>query len=191
MKKQTIVVKNGKQYVFKALKNAKQFLRDAEVLIDSGSYAHGAALAVLAIEEGAKAKMSIRHILWNGNLEVDAEVYQKEIKSHFDKLSLAARDHWIDLFMERLKSQGDCSWQELIQRLKKLKKEDKFLTNLEIESMLYACLTILKEKWLYVDIEEGKVISPLTWSEEDSKKVLLMAKNRLRKYEARIEEELK
>ena len=191
MKKQTVIAKNGKQYVLEALENAKQFLKDAEVLINSGSYAHGAALAVLAIEEGAKARMATQHILWNGSLEVDTEIYQKEIKSHLNKLSLAARDHWIDTFLRRLKSQGDCSWQELYERLKKLKKEDKFLTNLEIESTLYACLTILKEKWLYVDIEEGKVISPLTWSEKDSKKVLLMAKNRLKKYEARIAEELK
>ena len=147
-----ITTEDGKRYVFEALKNAKQFLKDAKVLIDNGSYAHSAALAVLAIEEGAKAKMATQHITWNGRLEVDIETYQKEIKSHLNKLSLAARDHWIDIFLSRLKSKGSCSWQELYQRLKQVMKEDEFLTNLEIESTLYACLTILKEKWLYVDI---------------------------------------
>jgi len=87
--------------------------------------------------------------------------------------------------------QGECSWQELYQRLKQVEKEDAFLTNLEIESTLYACLTILKEKWLYVDIEEGKVTSPFTWSKKDAERVLLMAKKMLQNYEKRIAEELK
>lgn len=191
LKKQMITAKDGKRYVLEALKNAKQFLKDAEVLIDNGSYAHGAALAVLAIEEGAKAKMAPRYITWNGKLEVDAKTYQKEIKNHLTKLSLAAKNHWIDAFISRLKSPGSCSLHELSERLKQVKKENEFLKNLEIESALYACLTILKEKWLYVDIEEGEVRSPCTWSKNDSKKVLQMAKERLRKYEARLAEELK
>ena len=191
MKGQMITAKDGKHYVLEALKNAKQFLKDAEVLINSGSYAHGAALAVLAIEEGAKAKMATQYISWDGRLEVDIKTYKNEIKSHFNKLSLAARDYMIDGFLSRLMSQGDCSWQELYQRLKQVKEKDEFLENLEIEGTLYACLTILKEKWLYVDIEKGDVISPRTWSKNDSKRVLKMAKKRLQKYEARIVEELK
>jgi len=73
------------------------------------------------------------------------------------------------------------SWEELYQRLKQVEKEDTFFRNLEIESTLYAYLTILKEKWLYVDIERGNVISPRTWSKKDSKKVLEMAEKRLQK----------
>ena len=186
-----ITTKNGKQYVLETLKNAKQFLKDAEVLISSGSSAHGAALAVLAIEEGAKAKMATRHISWDGRFEVDAKTYKKEIKSHFNKLSSAATDYMVDVFLGRLISQGECSWQELYQRLKQVEKEDDFLMNLEIESTLYACLTFLKEKWLYVDIEEGKVTSPFTWSENDAKRVLSMVKKMLEKYETRIAKELK
>ena len=111
MKEQMITATDGKQYVLEALKNAKQFLKDAEVLINSGSYAHGAALAVLAIEEGAKAKMATQHISWDGRLEVDIKTYKNEIKSHFNKLSLAARDYMVERFLGRLMSKVDCSWQ--------------------------------------------------------------------------------
>lgn len=190
--KQMILTKNGKQYVSEALKNGKQFLEDAKMLIENGSYAHGAAIAVLAIEEGAKAKIASQHISWDGVFEVDVKTYEKEIKSHFNKLSHAAKDHAIDAMMYRLMPEGptgSCSLEELYKRVKALaesKHEDRFLENLEIESWLYACLAILKMKWLYVDVEEGKVTSPRTWSKKDAIQVLQMAEKRLSEYETQI-----
>ena len=176
--------------MLEALKNANQFLRDAEVLIENGSYAHGAALAVLAIEEGAKAKIAIRYVTWDGKLEVDIKTYKKEIKSHFNKLSLAGKDFIVNGFLAHLIPEGSCSWKELSQRLKKIGIDKEFQKNLEIEGTMYTCLTFLKQKWLYVDIEREKVVSPLAWSKNDSKRVLSMAKKMVQKYETRIAEEL-
>jgi len=192
LKKQKILTKNGKQYVSEALKNSKEFLKDAKVLIENGSYAHGAALAVLAIEEGAKSKIATRYVNRNGVLEVDSQTYKEEIKDHFKKLSQAAKDHMTDAIMYRLIPEGpmgSCSLEELYQRVKTLaedKDEDQRLKNVEIESWLYACLFVLKMKWLYVDIEEGVVTSPLTWSKEDAIKVLQMAEKRVSEYETQI-----
>ena len=188
MKKQIISTKNGKQYVSEAIKNSKQFLKDAKILIENGSFAHGAALAVLAIEEGAKAKIATQYINWKGMLEVDSKTYKEEIKDHFNKLSQAAKDHMITAMMYRLIPEGptgSCSLRELQQRLEVL-ADSKDGEEIEIESWLYACLTVLKMKWLYVDIEKGEVTTPLTWSKEDALKVLQMAEKRLSEYETQI-----
>lgn len=188
VRKQMIATRDGKQYVFEALKNAKQFLKDAEVLIDHGSHAHGAALAVLAIEEGAKAKIATQYINWKGVLEVDSKTYKEEIKDHFNKLSQAAKDHMITAMMYRLIPEGptgSCSLRELQQRLEVL-ADSKDGEEIEIESWLYACLTVLKMKWLYVDIEKDEVKTPLTWSKRDALKVLRMAEKRLSEYETQI-----
>jgi len=188
LKKQIISTKNGKQYVSEAIKNSKQFLKDAKILIENGSFAHGAALAVLAIEEGAKAKIATQYINWKGMLEVDSKTYKEEIKDHFNKLSQAAKDHMITAMMYRLIPEGptgSCSLRELQQRLEVL-ADSKDGEEIEIESWLYACLTVLKMKWLYVDIEKGEVTTPLTWSKEDALKVLQMAEKRLSEYETQI-----
>jgi AbiV family abortive infection protein len=188
LKKQIILTKNGKQYVSEAIKNSKQFLKDAKILIENGSFAHGAALAVLAIEEGAKAKIATQYIDWKGALEIDSKTYKEEIKDHFNKLSQAAKDHMITAMMYRLIPEGptgSCSLRELQQRLEVL-ADSKDGEEIEIESWLYACLTVLKMKWLYVDIEKGEVKTPLTWSKEDALKVLQMAEKRLSEYETQI-----
>jgi len=180
-----ISTKNGKQYVSEAIENSKQFLKDARILIENGSFAHGAALAVFAIEEGAKAKIATHYINWKGMLEIDSKTYKEEIKDHFNKLSQAAKDHTITAMMYRLIPEGpagSCSLRELRQRLKVL-ADSKDGREIEIESWLYACLTALKMKWLYVDIEKNEVKTPLTWSKEDALKVLQMAEKRLSEYE--------
>lgn len=191
LEEQTIATKDGKHYVLEALKNAKQFLSDAKVLIRSGSYAHAATLAVLGIEESVKAKIATSHLSWDGSFEVDAKTYREEIKNHFAKMSLAARDHAIATLVRHLIPKGSCSWRELHQRVKQaMEKENNFLGNLEVESIVYACLAILKEKWLYVDVTDGEVTTPYTWSKEDADKVLFMAQKRLQKYEADIVRDL-
>ena len=171
-----------------AIKNSKQFLKDAKILIGNGSFAHGAALAVLAIEEGAKAKIATQYINWKGMLEVDSKTYKEEIKDHFNKLSQAAKDHMITAMTYRLIPEGptgSCSLRELQQRLEVL-ADSKDGKEIEIESWLHACLTVLKMKWLYVDIEKGEVTTPLTWSKEDALKVLQVAEKRLSEYETQI-----
>jgi len=39
----TMTTKDGKRYVLGSLRNAKQFLKDSEILIQKGSYTHAAA----------------------------------------------------------------------------------------------------------------------------------------------------
>ncbi|MCP8308781.1 MAG: AbiV family abortive infection protein [archaeon] len=191
LEEEIIAIKDGKHYVREALKNAEQFLSDAKVLMESGSYAHAAALAVLGIEECVKAKIASKHLSWDGSFEVDVKTYREEIKNHFSKLSLAAKDHAITALARHLMPEGFCSLQELYQRLKQtIEKEDNFLRDLEIESTLYACLTILKEKWLYVDVRDGEVTTPLIWSKEDAEKVLSMAEKRVGAYKTDIMRDL-
>ena len=189
MNKPSIFAKDGKQYITEALKNSKQFLKDARVLIDNGSFAHGAALAVLAIEEAVKAKIAINYVGRDGKLVLDSKTYEDEIKSHFSKLAQAAKDHVINSIMYQLMPEGrtgSCSLEELYERTKKLandKDEEEHLKIAEVESYLYACMTVLKMKWLYVDVEEGEITSPLTWSKDDALEVLRMAEKRVSEYE--------
>ena len=186
------MAKNGKQYIAEALKNSKQFLEDAKVLIDNESFAHGAALAVLAIEEAVKAKIATNYIGRDSTFAVDSTTYEEEIKSHFNKLAQAAKDHVINAAIYRLMPEGrasSCSLEELYERAKKLAKdkdEVELLEKAEVESYLYACMTVLKMKWLYVDVEEGQIASPLTWSKDDALEVLRMAKKRFSEYEMDI-----
>jgi AbiV family abortive infection protein len=180
---------NGKKYIKEAVKNSKKFLEDAKLLIDNGSFAHGAAFAVLAIEEAVKAKVATSYIGSDGALRVDSETYEEEIKSHFRKLSQAAKDHLITAMLYEIFPEGrtaSCSLKELHDRVQKLaqdKKAEEHWKELEAESYLLACLTVLKMKWLYVDAKDGEVTSPLTWKENDALEVLHMAEKRIEEYE--------
>lgn len=187
--KSPILTKNGRQYINEALKNSKQFLKDAKALIENGSFAHGAALAVLAIEEAVKAKIATNYIGRDGTLEFDSETYEDEIKSHFSKLAQAAKDHVINYVMYKLLPEGrtgSCPLEELYDRVKKLaedKDEKEHIKKIEVESYVYACLTVLKMKWLYVDVEDGDVSTPLTWRKGDALEVLRIAEKRVSEYE--------
>jgi hypothetical protein len=84
-------------------------------------------------------------------LRVDSGTYEEEIKNHFGKLSEAAKDHWITSVLYKLIPEGrtgSCSLKELHERTKKLAEdtdEEKRLME-EVESYLYACLSVLKLK---------------------------------------------
>jgi AbiV family abortive infection protein len=188
-KKREVDAIDGKKYVTEAVKNSEKFLEDAKLLIDNGSFGHGAAFAVLAIEEAVKAKVAISYISSDGMLRLDSETYEEEIKSHFKKLSQAAKDHLITAMLYEIFPEGrtgSCSLKELRERVKKLtqdKNEEEHWKELEAESYLFACLTVLKMKWLYVDAEDGEVTSPLNWGKNDALEVLHMAEKRIVEYE--------
>lgn len=189
---ETISTKDGHGYVTQALKNAKQFLMDAKLLIANKSYPHAAALASLGIEEAVKAKIACKHLRWDGSLEVDAKTYRKEFRNHFHKASTAGMDHSLRKLVRYLTSDKPTKLEEVHRKLKyALERDEDFLRDLDVEAMLYASLSILKEKWFYVDVENGEVRSPLSWSKSDAEKVLKMAKKRVKEYENDISSEVK
>ena len=100
-------------------------------------------------------------------------------------------DHMAVELAHHLVPDGLCTLQELRQRLTQTEEnKDEFLRNLDTEGLLYPCFAILKEKWFYVDVENGEVTTPFTWSREDAEKGLSMAQKRLKQYEVDIAQEL-
>lgn len=66
-----------------ALKNSKQFIQDAQILLDSGSIGHAYGLTVLAFEEFGKAIMGFSAFL--GVIERDSEEFKILFRNHSDK----------------------------------------------------------------------------------------------------------
>mgnify|MGYP001128108418 CR=1 FL=1 len=192
--KNSVATLSGKDFIRQALSNAKQFLSDARVLIGSGSFGHSAALSVLAMEEAAKAKRALRYLGPRGELKLDSRTYKKEFKSHTEKVELIAQEQFREKLAKLIVPEGKKqTLQETYERLKDLMQgaEEEKQRDLEVEIYMLLALPILKEKWLYVDIEKGEVTSPLTWSKQDALEILNQATVKVNSYSDELENELR
>jgi len=140
--------------------NAKSLLRASKILFGKRIYGHSSALATLAIEECGKGFLFMIH---NPDKE-DWKYVREQIKSHKNKLEVAAKDAYLmglkhEGFFTEKKSVK--SLQDFENKVSKLFSDgNKKFQQLAVESYLINLLQPLKEKGMYVDIDDKKIITP-------------------------------
>jgi len=185
----TVETRAGRLFVRSALANARQFVKDANALLKTRSYGHAAALAVLSMEEAAKAWKALQYVNSQGHFRVDVRTYTEEFKVHWEKMTTLATDYAVRNFVRLLMPEDrQYTWDELLKRTKRLIEgaEEEKQKETEIQTDMFLAYTILKLKWLYVDIENGHVSSPLNWSRRDAEIIFRQARQVVRWYSDRV-----
>lgn len=155
--------------------NAKSLLRASKTLFEKRMYGHSSALATWAIEECGKGFL---FMIYNPDKE-DWKYVRKKIKSHPDKLKMAAKD----AYLMGLKHEGFFSEKKPIKSLEDFKKKvnnwhnkgNKKFQELVIETYLINKLQPLKEKGLYVDIDSKNIITPKSVKRKDAELAIKQA----------------
>ncbi len=184
-----VETRKGRLFVQSTIANARQFVKDAQTLIETRSYGHSAALSVLAMEEAVKAWKASRNVDSRGRFRVDVDTYKREFKAHWEKMSEVGKDYVLREFIRLLMPEDRrYTWDELRLRTKQLiEGEDSERQNdLEVEIMMFPSYVVLKQKWLYVDIEKGNVSTPLSWSRKDAQLMVRQARQVVDWYSDRL-----
>lgn len=140
--------------------NAKSLLRASNLLFVKRLYGPSSALAVLAIEECGKGFLFMIH---NPDKE-NWRYVRKQIKSHKNKLEVVAKN----AYLSGLKHEGFFSEKKPVKSLEDFENKvhklfndgNRKFTRLAIETYLINELKPLKEKGMYVDVDDQKIISP-------------------------------
>lgn len=166
-----------KEGVQACLDNVEQYIEDAQLLVENGSYGHGFALAVLAEEELSKAW--IYYMCSEGILpKTFIKKVGKTRHSHIRKQAMAGTLALTYKFIELFKGIVESSWEESREDLRKRfeiarkklketlddirKNEEKYRNQLFQFFERVATLEQDKEKGLYVDVnvKKGVLTSP-------------------------------
>ena len=177
-----------------SLKNAEQFIDDAEILFKMKSYGHAFALAVLGEEELAKAIMY--SIAAEGIIGIKGK-WAKVLRKHLWKQSIAISIvimYELILMLEEAADSAKKKSKGNVRRFKQIWKE-KFSEILQEEAKLaaqergeffehlepFARLQLKREKAMYVDadLKELKISSPRKFKKSNAKRHISHVKERL------------
>lgn len=184
-----VETRKGQLLVQSTIANARQFVRDAQTLIETRSYGHSAALSVLAMEEAVKAWKASRNVDSRGRFRVDVETYRREFKAHWEKLGEVGKDYVLRQFVRLVMPEDrQYTWDELMRRTERLieGEDSERQDDLEVEMRMFLSYVVLKQKWLYVDIEKGNVSTPLSWRRKDAQLMVRQARQVVDWYSDRL-----
>jgi len=116
----------------KSFENALALIKDAKLLLNKGSFGHSAALSMLAIEECGKAMFLV--VVYEGQTDLDKELYDMIFKRHVPRLYLPL----LELALSKSFPKAD----------------------VEYVKTLAPTLNKVKQRGLYVDFLEGKLVTP-------------------------------
>ena len=152
-----------------SLENAEQWIKDAKLLLKHGSFGHASALIRLAVEEAVKAFVcwftSEKIFPIENKLVIDVFKYHK-VKNEFFLGFLSA---W--MARERFHS-----WRRLMESIPKLSQKEVFEALEGFEKMITSTKR-MRERAMYVNVEEKEVETPLAIVEEEPKKILTVAES--------------
>ena len=182
-----------KEAVQLCLDNVEQYIKDAQLLVENGSYGHAFALAVLGEEELSKA--FIYHMCSEGFLPEDiAKRVGRTRDSHVRKQALAGTLTLTYKIVELLQSIVKSSWEQAPKDLKKRREIVHEKLKETVDSMRrnkgklkqrmfefferIATLEEDKESGLYVDVDitEGTLSSPKSLEKDKVEKHLAQVK---------------
>ena len=174
------------------LKNARQFVKDAERLIESSSFGHAFSLLVLADEEMGKSLMFLFSLF---GLSLKRSFLRSHARKQFVQLGMSLAWTILDLLrieniMKAAREVKDVEKRKLliVEEMKKIAEmdEDEMRNRLQPaieETMtLFKDLDIRKQRGLYVELHnDGAVTTPNDVSEEEVSQYLDSVKSRLSK----------
>lgn len=163
------------RYQYACYLNAQSLLKASKLLFEKRMYGHAAALAVLSIEECGKGFLFMVH---KPNKENESYI-RKQIKSHKDKLGFASKD----AYLMGLKHEGFISeknpfksyedWEKWLKNT--IRKKDKKFLELALNSYIIKDLQPLKERGLYIDLENDKILTPKSITKKQARFALEQA----------------
>ena len=165
-----ISTKNLEKGVKLCLKNARRLIKDANLLIDNGSYGHALFFVITSLEEVSKAFMYTSSRLESQKIEELKEVYRHDIK-HVYYLSFFL-GQLIEIYGKTVeKYEG-----------KPLDVDDFFILGEGLTSSVEEMLA-LREWSLYVDFEDGEWFSPFEIKRENVTTMIAFAESHLKNTE--------
>ncbi len=164
------------------LKNSSEFLRDADLLNQQGSHGHATALAIIALEELAKAQI---YYMSAYNLIEITPIIKKTLNDHTKKYKYLAGLDFVYYYVKQLSQSADTTKMSskeimdfIIEKTEKSKddstEEFKVLKRSESE---FGKLREIRESALYVELKETEIHTPYFFNPGDSNKILQYAKN--------------
>lgn len=189
------------------IKNADQFVKDAELIFNNSSYGHAMSLSIFALEELGKASLCL--LVINGKLQID-ESWWQSFYSHQAKLTetfeLFAPAEWghavadfifdvYELFKgetaprERVETLG--SGQRFLENINRLIIESasskrnfwEMLTKAysKTKQEITQELDLSRQSGLYVGFDQrGEIVSPNYITREQAQKFLVLARQRMK-----------
>jgi len=150
------------------LENAEQWMNDAKLLMDNSSYGHSYSLLVFADEEIAKA-----YICWlvaEDMIPVNSKFVQDTFSKHRTKHETLVGIFLGAMLKEDL-SKGQITIEQILKESSALtiEKIEKALE--EIEKLL-DFTEMMRQKGIYVDKVEGRMVSPKSIGKEESEELL-------------------
>lgn len=140
--------------------NAKSLLGASKLLFEKRIYGHASSLAVLAIEECGKGFL----LMFDRPKKVNESYFRNQIRSHKNKLKVAAKD----AFISGLREEGFFSAKNPIKSLEDFQKKinrfvsegNKKFLKMSLGAYIINELEPIKENGFYVDFKNGEIISP-------------------------------
>jgi len=151
-----------------SLENAEEWIKDAKLLMDNSSHGHSYSLLVFADEEIAKA-----YICWlvaEDMIPADSKFVQDIFSKHRTKHETLVSIYLGAMLKEEL-SKGQITIEQIL-------KESPVLTIEEIEKALGEMERLLdftemmRQKGIYVDKREGRMVSPRSIGKEECEELL-------------------
>ncbi len=174
------------------LKNARQFVKDAERLIESSSFGHAFSLLVLADEEMGKSLMFLFSLF---GLSLKRSFLRSHARKQFVQLGMSLAWTILDLLrieniMKAAREVKDVEKRKLliVEEMKKIAEmdEDEMRNRLQLrigETVdLFKDLDTRKQRGFYVELnDDGEITTPTDISEEEVLQYLGSVKSRLSK----------
>jgi len=151
-----------------SLENAEQWIKDAKLLMDNSSYGHSYSLLVFADEEIAKA-----YICWlvaEDMIPSDSKFVQDIFSKHRTKHETLV-GIYLGAMLKRDISKGQITIEEILKESPALTIEKLEKTLEEMERLL-DFTEMMRQKGIYVDEKEGKMVSPKSIGKEECEELL-------------------
>jgi AbiV family abortive infection protein len=159
--------------------NIEQYIKDIKLLMEKGSYGHAYALSVICQEE--LEKLWTYYFVSIGAITKESyeNKFQTPLSDHIYKLKgqlLSRKNRQIaeEVFLKLKKERDLLSDDEI---LKLLEKIPRLLLKYYDANFLAENIQFRKEKALYVDVRDGKVIGPKDIGKGDVEQMLLTIRN--------------
>jgi len=155
-----------------SLENAEQWLKDARLLLEHGSFGHANALIRYAVEEGAKALVCwyVSEEMW----PVEHHLTEGVFWDHRAKTEVFLG--FLSVLMLR---KGGFSRETLLEQTSEI-SEEQISESLELLKRMVASSEKMRQRAIYVKLKEKEVGTPLEIREQESKSIFIGAEFFLR-----------
>jgi len=150
-----------------SLENAEQWIEDAKLLLEHGSFGHASALIRLAVEEAVKALTCwfTSEKIWPIENKIVRDVFRHHrVKNEFFLSFLAG-------WMAKVRFH---SWKRLMESIPKLSQKE-ISEDLKRFEKLMVSTDEMRQRAMYVNLKEKEVETPLEIGEEEPKNIITVA----------------